>query len=641
MGEKIIIQSRAESIRQVCLFLMPLLLYGATLGFDYVLDDALYITDNAFTKEGFRGIWKHLTEESLVGFYGEQKSLLTGGRYRPLAPITYSMEYALFGFNPAISHLINVLFYGVLLLLLYEVVKRLTSANHWLLNIAFLGLLFYAVHPLHAEVVANIKGRDQILGLMAVAGVTLMSFRFFEGKKRVLMWMGILYFIGLLTKESTVTFLPVIPLLHYFFRQKRLTEVIPVFVALLIPVICWFVLRSWALQGFESVQSTTLLNDPYLNSTYTEQLATTLYTWLLYMKLLVVPHPLTYDYYPFHIAIRSFSDPWVIVSIILHVSLIVIAIAGFKKRSPYAFLIVLYAATFSISSNLFFNIGTFMNERFMFEPSLAFCLLAAGLIVRKVPSRLQWAVAFVPLLVFAGLTVERSFAWKDNYTLFTTDVKVSGNSIKGLMAAGGIILEKATTLPDSEKRNQLLDQSIAYLEKSIELMPTELNHYRLLGNAHLAQSGINQETIRAYKEVFRQNPADGFTIQNVESVMSDMEFSPQSRLNFGLNFVEDMPGSARLHFHLGTIYGQTLMDFPTSISYLNKAVELAPDNADYLKNLATALAFSGNYKRAITCFEQALEISPNDDQALYGLALSYEHLGQPEQAQFYRNLANQ
>lgn len=634
-------ENKADLIRKGILLLVPFLLYGATLTFDYALDDALYITDNSFTKEGFSGIWDHLTQESLVGFYGEQKSLLTGGRYRPLAPITYSIEYALYGFNPGFSHFWNVLLYGALLVLLYQVLKQLCSARHWFLNTAFLALLFFAVHPLHVEVVANIKGRDQVLGLMAVAGATLMSFRFFEGSNSSLVWAGLLFFLGLLAKESTITFLPIIPLVHYFFNQKQIKEIVPVLLALIVPAILWFALRSWALQGFESVDSTTLLNDPYMNSTGGQKLGTTIYTWLLYLKLLVVPYPLTYDYYPFHIAIRNFADVQVILSLIVHLFLITMALIGFKKRSVYAFLIIFYAATFSISSNLFFNIGVFMNERFMFEPSLAFCILLAILIVGKVTEKARWVVALVPLIVFSGLSINRSFAWKDNFMLFTTDVKTSANSIKSLMAGGGMLMERAITLPDSPEKTEMLNQSISYLEKGIDLLPTELNNYRLLGQAYLERDGLNNETLNAYKEVFRQNPGDSYTIRNVEVIVSDQALQALSRLSFGLNFVREMPDSHVLHFQLGTIYGQTAGDIGSSLRYLRRAVDLSPDNLDYLKNYGTALAISGDYEGSVGYFEQVIRSSPNDKQALSGLALSYQNLGKLEEAQYYRELANQ
>lgn len=634
-------ESKAELIRKGILLLLPFLIYGATLSFGYVLDDALYITDNSFTKEGLGGIFDHLTKESLVGFYGEQKSLLTGGRYRPLGPITYSIEYAIYGFNPALSHLVNVVLYGLLLLLLYRVVKKFSDSQHWFLNVAFLGLLFFAVHPLHVEVVANIKGRDQILGLMAVAGTALLSFRFFEGNKLSLIGMCVLFFLGLLAKESTITFLPIIPLVHYFFGKKRIVQTVPVFLALLVAAAAWFVLRLWALQGFESVESTMLLNDPYINSTSGQRLGTTIYTWLLYLKLLVVPHPLTYDYYPFHITIRELTDIRVIASMVVHLGLAVVAFIGFKKRSVYAFLVILYAATFSISSNLFFNIGTFMNERFLFEPSLAFCLLAALLIVRKVPAKAQLIVALVPLLIFAALSFNRSFAWKDNFTLFTTDVKTSGNSIKGLMGAGGMLYDKALITVDPLEKKEYLDQSILYLERSITLMPTELNNYRLLGRSYFERDGIGSPLVNAYLEVFRQSPGDALTNKNVETIVSDQRYAAEDRLNFGLSFMNFMPGSAVLNFRIGTIYGQTMGDIQNSIAYLQKAVDLSPNNPDYLKNLGTALAISGDFAGSVIQFEKVIKLSPNDKQVLSGLALNYQNLGNQELAAYYQSLADQ
>lgn len=301
-------EDRGRLIKWLILISIPFIIYGASVSFGYLLDDALYISDNSFTKKGFSGIWDHLSKESLVGFYGEQKSLLTGGRYRPLAPITYSIEYGLYGFQPGISHLINVLLYVSLLLLLYKLLRSFYKPSHWFFDWAFFAVLLFAVHPLHVEVVANIKGRDQILGLLAVLACSWFSFKSFENPKKYLPIIGILFYLGLLAKESTITFLPIIPLIHYFFKQKSLKSTAPLFITLFISSVAWFLLRSWAIEGFESVESTTLLNDPFLNSTIPERLATIFQTWLLYLKLLIIPYPLTYDYYPFHISIRHFTD---------------------------------------------------------------------------------------------------------------------------------------------------------------------------------------------------------------------------------------------------------------------------------------------------------------------------------------------
>ena len=71
-------------------FILGFALYGNTLNHDYALDDAIVITKNEFTKQGFRGISNILAYDSFTGFFGKEKQLVDGGRYRPLSIITFA-----------------------------------------------------------------------------------------------------------------------------------------------------------------------------------------------------------------------------------------------------------------------------------------------------------------------------------------------------------------------------------------------------------------------------------------------------------------------------------------------------------------------------------------------------------------------
>ncbi|MBK8390753.1 MAG: hypothetical protein IPL23_16375 [Saprospiraceae bacterium] len=51
-------------------------IYFASVNFGYVLDDAIVIEDNDFTKKGFGGITDHLTSESMEGYFGKQMNLV-------------------------------------------------------------------------------------------------------------------------------------------------------------------------------------------------------------------------------------------------------------------------------------------------------------------------------------------------------------------------------------------------------------------------------------------------------------------------------------------------------------------------------------------------------------------------------------
>ena len=87
-------------------------IYFASVNFGYVLDDAIVIEDNDFTKKGFGGITDHLTSESMEGYFGKQMNLVPGNRYRPLSLVTFAMEYGVTGkLSPGLSHFINIVFY--------------------------------------------------------------------------------------------------------------------------------------------------------------------------------------------------------------------------------------------------------------------------------------------------------------------------------------------------------------------------------------------------------------------------------------------------------------------------------------------------------------------------------------------------
>ncbi|MFA4852260.1 MAG: hypothetical protein WC599_07050, partial [Bacteroidales bacterium] len=164
------------------LFGFALLLYANSLFNQYALDDRLMITENQFTKKGFNGIGDILSTDSFVGFFGKQKNLVAGGRYRPLSHITFAIEYALFGFNPFIGHLINILLYAFSCLLVYKALLKLfpSGNKHWYLTIPFIATMLFIAHPIHTEVVANIKGRDEILSLLGSFGALYFILKYIE-----------------------------------------------------------------------------------------------------------------------------------------------------------------------------------------------------------------------------------------------------------------------------------------------------------------------------------------------------------------------------------------------------------------------------------------------------------------------------
>ena len=75
------------------------LTYANTLGHQYVLDDAILITDNSLTQKGVAGISEIFKHDTFYGFFKTdgKANLVSGGRYRPLSQVLFAIEHSAFG----------------------------------------------------------------------------------------------------------------------------------------------------------------------------------------------------------------------------------------------------------------------------------------------------------------------------------------------------------------------------------------------------------------------------------------------------------------------------------------------------------------------------------------------------------------
>src|SRR5205807_1867118 len=119
-----------------------------------------------------------------------------------------------------------------------------------------------------------------------------------------------------------------------------------------------------------------------------------------------------------------------------------VLIAGIKlllqrQRDVYALGILFFLITLALFSNIVFLVGATMAERFLFFPSVGFCLVVAQLMRRLwggdngvVPDQKLYLILVPVALVWAGLTIQRNSQWKDAYTLYKTDLERTPNNYR-------------------------------------------------------------------------------------------------------------------------------------------------------------------------------------------------------------------
>ncbi len=596
---------------------LSVLLYINTLNHDYTLDDAIVITDNMFTQEGIKGIPGILSHDTFYGFFKEEKNLVSGGRYRPLTQVQFAIEKQIFGDHPRWMHLFNILWYAALSLVVFQFLKHLLRPRfkkHHVI-IAFAASLLFIAHPIHTEAVANIKGRDEILALLLSLASLIVIMKDHCNWKNLIS-SGVLFFLACMSKENAFTFLPIGVLSFYFFSKLKIKDFLIRMIPMFIAAVLFIIVRT-AVIGFEfgGEPPSEMMNNPfikvvdgkYLFYTGAEKMASIFYCLLKYIGLLIFPHPLTHDYYPAQISVRSISNWQVILSFMVYGAMLVWALLGIRKKDLGSYCILFFLGGISLVANILFPVGTNLSERFLFGPSIAFCLAIAFYGQRLLSNRkIFFSLIAVICLLYSYKTITRNVVWKDNLSLFTTDVKVSNNSAKALNAAGGDLGTKAILPEFASKKNEMLLQSVNYLDRAIEIHPNYKNAHLLKGNSHF------------YLEEFDKAI---FSYQNALNLDGSYE---EASKNLGIAYREG-----------GKYHGEIKGDLNKSIQYLEKAKDYLPQDFETLRLLGVANGVSGNQNQAIAYFEQALQLQPKDLNLLNNLRTAYQILGNEEKAQYF------
>jgi len=715
--------------------LVTFLLYFNTLQHEYSVDDAIVITENMYTQQGVKGIKDILTHDTFLGFFKVEKNLVAGGRYRPLSLVTFAIEKEYFGDSPHTSHFINVLMYALCGIFIYLMLKQLfrnadDRIEKWQLLPLLTTLLFIA-HPIHTEAVANIKGRDEIMSMLFCSIGSWLLLNYMDSGKSMLkvVLSFICFFLGMLSKENAVTFFLTVPLMWWLFRNGELKNIIQVIIPiagatvifiilrqyftntsaaiflLIIPYMYWLfrkdelksiiklmiplaiatviflILRQKFTNTAIGKEVNEIMNNPFFGMSLSEKFATIIFTFGKYLWLLLLPLKLTSDYYPFEITVQSFGSVWVIVTLLITVAAILISVMQLKKQPFISFSILFFGLTFSVVSNLVFPVGTFMSERFLFMPSLGFCLIVAYGIIRFSEflmkkenqtnnnpfhlAQFSLAIFSIIMLCYSGRTIARNPAWKDNFTLFMTDIHNSPNSAKMNNAAGGELIAQSDKDTNPAEKKKKTEQAKIYLKKALALYPKYSNAYLLLGNAYLKGDKDYPAAFHYYKEGMLMYPGYTLAYNNMKILMGNWKDYPAQRdsilvylksspndpvpyyflgsLMENLNKPDSalmeyrkalklVPGFAEALLQTGMIYGKYFNKLDSSVFYLEKSIKANPDIAESYENLGTAYGMQNNLSAAINILNEGLKRFPNDSKLYYNLGVSYQISGNAAKA---------
>ena len=448
--------SRRQSVPEplVCLLVAAFaaLLYANSVPGGFVSDDHGLIL-NSERIHSLRNVPGYFLEA-----FAQQRGVGRVARYyRPVVSTSFALDYAVGGpYRPWVFHLTNVLAYGVCASLVYALMRHLVRER----TAAVIGALLFSALAVHTETVSWISGRTDLFALAFMCGalLCLLRARSAPGTKQELVrgrppyGVYALYAAGfllallaLLSKEVALTLLPIWIVFELTWGRTAGFAAPPARrtagVAVLVAATGAYLAMRWAAVGATASGVSARLFDP----ANAAGLATIAVCVWQYLGKLALPMHLSFGF-----EVEPFSAPWAPVPVLslLGAALVLIFSAGAAVRRP--------GVGFSLWW-MWLGLAPALNvvpltetaaERFLFVPSVGFCLIVA-LVVKRVGAAgaqgrvwLRWAIAGALVLAasHAVMTLARNAEWHDQRALYLATVESSPLSATSQAQAAEVYL---------------------------------------------------------------------------------------------------------------------------------------------------------------------------------------------------------
>lgn len=641
--------SRRDPIRSVALPLLLLALsvalYVNTLDNDFVIDDVPIVRDNPLLRS-----WHGVTRLLHSSYWEHMKSEGVDLLYRPVTMLSFAADYAVAGQDPRWYHGVNVLLNAIVVLLVFLLVSRL-SGNR---SLAFIAAALFAVLPCHVEAVALVVGRADLLAVLF--GLSAW-FLYLKGGRWCYLLSLPLLALALLSKENAIVF-PVLILTAHIAGlglKPNMGEAIRRFLGYgTVSGLC-LGMRHVVLGALTSSPMTTrfgqyswLVSWPTMGRCFFELY----FRWLL-LGTGMNPAP-TRDAHPEGVI----QDPvaWVLLGLLV-LGVVAIVVLFIRSRSLPAYGGLFFFIAIAPTSNFFIRIASLAAVRFLYLPSIGYCLAAACFLhwLERRVRQLSWA----PRLFFgvavgvlfctcAWLTVSMNACFESEKTVYRSILRDSPQTrfaIHGLALALsregqderalamlenlrekdsefdagiehtiGVLYTKAGRLDEAE---QVFRAAIA--ENTDPHMLSDLhvglgNLLGLRGNTVAAKHEFMHAVARNYNNAVAHNNLANILYQEGCLALAERHF----RLACGLN-----PGLVEARRGLGTVLvAEHRYQEAIDQVYLPALEDDTLQSWAYA-GLGRAYLGLGEYNYAEAALQRSLELERNNLDALTNLAALY------------------
>ena len=480
--------------------------------------------------------------------------------WRPLLSLSFLLQRMTTGFSPFPFHAVDLLLHILVALLVHEALRRRLGPRA-----AAAGALVFAVLPVHAEVVAYITSRSELLGAVSVMGSWLLL-----GSAQRPAWGRVaagtaLFLAGALSKEHVLLFPLFLAMSDWTFLGKRPWERLGAHVPLLVAAALVMAGRAAVLPAVADGGVPYFSTAPDLIKLLT---LSKFWAWH-YLRPAVAGIGLCTDFARPLIPDSSPTDLPAWISLLSLGTLLSLAIRAFLRRRSWGFWLLAPCLFLLPTSHLIIPLDTLGAQRFLYLPSLGLAAAAGWLFLRAEESAPRAARAtLAALLLWLGVHAAlRAADWHDDRAYYLAATSCNPVSVKARAALGTALL-----------REGLLDEG----------------ERELLGAAALDSSFFDA----------------AFNLARLSFARGDMA-AARTRLAAARALDADDPDGLLLEALLDEGAGR-LADAERSLA---RCVSLAPNDAVARYDHARVLARLGRPREAAAQLRAYLRLAPEDPDA--------------------------
>lgn len=372
--------------------------------------------------------------------------------YRPMTILLYCIQWAVGRGSPLAFHLVNIALYiadSVLVLLL-----GLQCLPRWG---AWVAAALFAVHPVHVEAVANVVGQAELWTALVLLSAVLIYVRERQGgvalpRQSAVAIVGLFVF-GMLIKENAIV-LPALLVIAELFLVRDTSpwrERADKLFSLLLWMTMFAVAFLWVRVHVTGEIGGDTEHPALRHLSMGQRSLLMLGLVPEFGRLLVWPDHLSADYSPQMVHAYSGWHLWLIPGATLLVCVAILCAVSWRRAPVVLFGVAWLVISLSPVANILIPSGILLAERTLLVPSVG-VLLAVGVAAPWVIARLSTqtrivriaaagALALV-LTLGIGRSVERTYTWKDNATVFNTLAVDAPLSFKAHYVLGGMLWEQ-------------------------------------------------------------------------------------------------------------------------------------------------------------------------------------------------------